>query len=86
MKAMTIRGLDDNMAQKCKEMAKDEGKSLNQFVLDALRERLGLIKPKKYTATYHDMDHLFGIWSENDFNLIQKKIDSERKIDKELWQ
>ena len=86
MKTMTIRGLDNNITQKCKKMAKDEGKSVNQFVLDTLKERLGLKKPKTYTAIYHDMDHLFGIWTENDFKRIQGKIDSERKIDKELWQ
>lgn len=32
------------------------------------------------------MDHLFGIWSEDEFRAVQGKIDSERKIDKELWQ
>lgn len=31
------------------------------------------------------MDHLFGIWSEEDYKMIQEKIDSERKIDEELW-
>jgi len=86
MRTMTIRGLDDNIVEKCKKMAKEEGKSVNQFVLDTLKDRLGLKKPKKHTTIYHDMDHLFGIWSENDFKRIQGKIDSERKIDNELWQ
>ncbi|MFC1820043.1 antitoxin [Thermodesulfobacteriota bacterium] len=85
MKTMTIRGLDENTAEECKKRAKDEGKSVNQFVLDTLKERLGLNKPKKYTVKYHDMDNLFGRWSANDFKRIQGKIDSERKIDKELW-
>jgi len=66
-------------------MAGQNGKSVNQFVLDTLKERLGLKKEKKYTVIHHDMDHLFGIWSENEFKLIQWNIDSERKIDKELW-
>jgi len=66
-------------------MAGQNGKSVNQFVLDTLKERLGLKKEKKYTVIHHDMDHLFGIWSENEFKRIQGNIDSERKIDKELW-
>ena len=45
-----------------------------------------LQKKKKYTVSHHDLDHLFGIWTENEFNQIQNKIDSERKIDKELWE
>jgi hypothetical protein len=34
---------------------------------------------------HHDMDHLFGKWSEKEFRRIQKRISSERKIDEELW-
>jgi ribosomal protein S24E len=86
MKTITLRGLDDTMAENLKKMAKREGKSMNQFILDTLKERLGLKKPKRHTAVYHDMDHLFGIWSKNEFERIQGKIDSDRKIDEELWQ
>ena len=86
MKTITVRGLDETMKENLRRVAKQEGKSLNQFIVDTLKDRLGLKKQKKYTVSHHDMDHLFGIWSENEFRSIQQKIDSERKIDKELWQ
>lgn len=85
MKTITVRGLDETITKNLKRMAGQNGKSVNQFVLDTLKERLGLKKEKKYTVIHHDMDHLFGIWSENEFKRIQGNIDSERKIDKELW-
>jgi plasmid stability protein len=85
MKTITVRGLDENITRNLKRMAGQNGKSVNQFVLDTLKERLGLKKEKKYTVVHHDMDHLFGIWSENEFERIQEKIDSERKIEEELW-
>jgi len=85
MKTITIRGLDETIAENLKRMAGQNGKSVNQFVLDTLKERLGFKKEKKYTVVHHDMDQLFGIWSENEFKRIQGKIDSERKIDEELW-
>ena len=85
MKTITVRGLDETMTKNLKRMAGQNGKSVNQFVLDTLKERLGLKKEKKYTVVHHDMDHLFGIWSENEFKRIQGKIDSERKIDKDVW-
>ena len=85
MKTITVRGLDETITKNLKRIAGQNGKSVNQFVLDTLKERLGLKKEKKYTVVHHDMDHLFGIWSENEFKRIQGKIDSERKIDKELW-
>jgi len=85
MKTITVRGLDETITKNLKRIAGQNGKSVNQFVLDTLKERLGLNKEKKYTVIHHDMDHLFGIWSENEFKRIQGKIDLERKIDKELW-
>ena len=85
MKTITVRGLDETITKNLKRMAGQNGKSVNQFVLDTLKERLGLKKEKKYTVVHHDMDHLFGIWSENEFKRIQGKIDSERKIDKDVW-
>ena len=86
MKTITLRGLDDTLTEKLKQLARQEGKSVNQLILDSLREQLGLKKKKQFTVVHHDMDHLFGRWSEKDFMQIQKKIDSERRIDKDLWE
>lgn len=86
MKTMTIRGLDPFLVNKMKEKAKQENKSLNQFVVETLILHMGLKKEKKFTAVYHDLDHLFGKWTEEEFNRIQGRIDSEREIDKELWE
>jgi hypothetical protein len=85
LKTMTIRGLEPILIDKMKEFAKQQNKSLNQFVVETLMLHMGMKKEKKFTAEYHDLDHLFGRWSEKEFNRIQGKIDSERKIDKELW-
>jgi hypothetical protein len=85
MKTITIRGIDVPLAEKLKKTAKNEGKSINQFVVESIRDRLGEGIKKQFTAVYHDMDHLFGKWSQEEFETIQGKIDAERKIDKELW-
>ena len=82
MKTMTIRGLEPFLIKKMKELAQQENKSLNQFVVETLMLRMGMKKEIKFTAVYHDLDHLFGKWSEKEFNRIQGKIDSERRIDK----
>ena len=82
---MTIRGLEPTLIDKMKEFAKQRNQSLNQFVIETLMLHMGMKKEKKFTAEYHDLDHLFGIWSEKDFKRIQGRIDSDRRIDKELW-
>ncbi len=86
MKVITIRGVEPILSEKLKQAAKEEGKSVNQFIIEMLKKNFGLQKKKKYTVSHHDLDHLFGRWTEKEFNQIQNKIDSERKIDKELWE
>jgi ribosomal protein S24E len=86
MKAMTVRGVNPDMARKLQDLAKKQGKSINQVTLEIIQKSLGLNKEQKYTRIYDDLDHLFGQWSQEEFDLIQGKIDAERTIDKELWQ
>ena len=84
MKAITIRGIDPSVSDKLKKVAKSEGKSVNQLVLDLIKQSVGMQK-KKFTRQYDDLDHLFGKWSRSEFEKIQGFIDSQRKIDPELW-
>jgi hypothetical protein len=86
MKTITIRRIDDQLAELLKEKARKDQKSINQLLLDTLRNSLGLSSEKKFTAEFNDLDHLFGQWSEEEFEMIQGKISKERQIDRELWQ
>ena len=85
MKAITIRGIDSSVSSKLKQLANTEKKSVNQLVLDMIRHNIGMQKEKKYTRTFDDLDHLFGKWTESEFEKIQGVVDSQRKIDLELW-
>jgi len=85
MKTITVRGVDSDLAKKLKQVASEDAKSVNQFVLEILRQSVGMEKQKKFTRIYNDLDHLFGTWSETEFKAINDKIVDERKIDKELW-
>ena len=85
MKTISIRGIDPELARKLKQAASEQSKSLNQLVLDILRNNLDIQKEKKYTKIFTDLDHLFGSWSAEEFNTIQNKINHDRKIDKDLW-
>jgi len=85
MKTITVRGIDSALSEKMNQAAKQEGKSVNQVVIDTIKRHFGMIKEKKFTVVFHDLDHIFGRWSQGEFDRIQGKIDTERKIDKELW-
>lgn len=86
MKTMTVRGIDPTLAARLQQEAKRQDKSVNQVVIETLRVRFKLQKEKKFTRVHHDLDHLFGSWSHEEFDRIQGSIDAGRKIDPELWQ
>ena len=85
MKAITIRGIDSEMSVKLKQVAKSEKKSVNQMVLDLLKQNIGMQKKQRYTRIHNDLDDLFGQWSDAEFEKIQGSVDDQRKIDLELW-
>ncbi|MFQ5450296.1 MAG: toxin-antitoxin system HicB family antitoxin [Nitrospinaceae bacterium] len=84
-KSMTVRKIDPALASRLKQMAEKEGKSVNQFVIETLEQGVGMKKQKRFTQKHHDLDHLFGRWSEKEYRRIQSQIDGQRKIDRELW-
>ena len=85
MKAITIRGIDSDMSVKLKQVAESEKKSVNQLVLDLIKQNIGMQKKKRYTRTHNDLDDLFGQWSKAEFEKIQGNVDNQREIDLELW-
>ena len=85
MSSVSLRGIDEKLGEALKSAAEKENKSVNQWMLDVLRQRLGLAKEKRFTKKYDDLDALFGRWNEDEFDRIEQKINSESKIDDELW-
>ncbi len=49
-----------------------------------LKEGLKLEK-KPRMVVYHDLDHLAGTWSDEDYSEFQKKVADFEKLDKDLW-
>ena len=85
MQSISIRGVDEQLAGRLKKEAAKQGKSVNQLVLETLRQHVGLDKELRFTREYDDLDHLFGRWSKQEYEEIQGKIDAERQIDDEIW-
>ena len=84
MGAITIRGIDNEVAKTLKERAKKEGVSVNSIVLRIVKESLGL-KKKRRTVIYNDLDHLAGTWGEKDYAEFQNKVADFEKIDENVW-
>lgn len=85
MGTISIRGVDDQLARLLKEKARQGNKSVNQMILDTLKKQFGLEKPKRFSAQHHDLDQLFGLWSQEEFDRMRKNIDEQRQVDEEVW-
>lgn len=85
MKTLTIRGINPELSEKVKKNASKNNLSINQFVLNILKEYTGLSK-FRYFKSYNDLDKLAGTWNEDDENDFKKSIKELGEIDKELWQ
>lgn len=84
MTTMTLRGIDDTLAKCLKELASNEGVSLNTLVLRIIREATGTEKRKR-TVLHHDLDSLAGTWSAEDEAEFNSAIQTLETVDSELW-
>ena len=84
MKTLSLRGIEDELADALKKKAQQTGTSINKTVLNLVRESIGLEK-KKLTRVYHDLDQLAGTWTEKDEREFKKKTEFFHKTDEEIW-
>jgi hypothetical protein len=76
----TLRKIPRELDKALRRKAKEQGKSLNQVVIEALARDAGV----NGTATkFHDLDFAIGTWVEDpEFDKI---IEEQRQIDPEMW-
>ena len=86
MKALTIRGVEPEVAEKLKIAARKQGKSVNNLILEFIKISLGLKKEKKFSRKYDDLDALFGRWNDDEFKKINNSITRQRQIAQDLWE
>ena len=84
MTQITLRGLDPDMEQKIRRMARNSGKSLNRVILDMIYHYTGFEKKGK-RAPAESLRKLAGGWSEKDAIKFQEAIKSSEQIDEEMW-
>ena len=84
MKAITVRGIDDEVDRRLRKRAKESGDSINTTILKLLRQSLGLNGGSAYTI-HHDLDDLAGTWSRDDLEEFNKTQEGFSTIDAEMW-
>ena len=86
VKALLLRGLEEDLLNEIKKKAKKESLSMNKYIILILEENLGFAeKHKKEIKKYDDLKNLFGKWSSKEYRAISENIINQRIIDGELW-
>lgn len=80
MKHLTIRGVPEDLFDLLHEEKERTGKSLNQTVIDLLRERLGDDSPRR-----NGLARFAGTWSQADFDDLESSVAPMEEIDRDLW-
>ena len=83
MNAITVRNLPPAVVKAVKERARKEKLSLNRAIVSLLEEATGTRQGKK--VLHHDLDHLAGRWSEQEYREFMEALSEQRRIDPEMW-
>ena len=87
MNQLTVRGFDDELAERIQRLAKRDGTSLNQAALKLLRKGAGLADPAQ-GAGYRrrsSLDHLIGTWSDDEAAELDAALEEFEVIDEAAW-
>jgi plasmid stability protein len=82
MSYLTVRNIPDDMAKALRTEKRRRGKSLNQTVIDLLRQALGL---GWESPGGNGLEKLAGTWSRKEFNHFERATAVFEQIDEELW-
>ncbi len=66
MTQLTIRGFDEELERRLRRLAEEREISLNRAALILMRRGAGLENPGRPDVVGNSLDHLMGIWSEEE--------------------
>ena len=86
MQQLTLRGFDEELERRLRQIAKERNLSLNRAALFLMRQGAGIEDPARRPDVIGDsLDHLIGIWSPAPAAELASATASFSKIDDDLW-
>ncbi len=78
MKEISLK-IDEKLLQPLEKLASSRSCHLDQLIIEILRLVVEKIKQNENSAPqHHDLDHLFGSWSEEDFQEFMSALEEIR--------
>ncbi|MFU8858241.1 MAG: antitoxin [Deferrisomatales bacterium] len=85
MASLSIRGFDEDEARLLKQAARKAGKSVNNQVIEFVRQGLGLAGRPRGGPPYDDLDHLAGTWTQEEADEFAQRTAAFETVDEDLW-
>ena len=83
---MTIRGFDEELERRLKNLAREEHISLNRAALTLLRRGAGLVAAGAAPRVIGGaLDDFMGDWSEEEEREFLAAVEPMEQIDEEMW-
>ena len=83
MKHLTIRDIPENLAEAIDKERRRRGQSLNQTIIQLLRQSLG-VDPA--SSRNNGLSRLAGTWTAEEHRRFEEAVRSTEQIDRELWE
>ena len=83
---LTVRGFDEPLERRLREVARQHGVSLNRAALHLLRKGAGL-RPEatKADVVGDSLDRLIGSWSETEAEEFLEAVSAFERVDQSFW-
>lgn len=86
MKQLTLRGFDERLEKRLRELAEEQQISLNRAPLSLMRRGAGLSHhPEPSDTVGFTLDSFMGVWSDDDEAELLQALEPFEQIDPELW-
>jgi len=86
MNQITIRGIPSDIEKAIRNESKRKGLSLNKVIISLLEKTVSIQKKRvAKKVSYHDLDHLSGVWSKAEAEEFEKNLRDQRQIDEDVW-
>jgi hypothetical protein len=83
MKQLTLRQIPEEVENELRQVASQNGTSLNHTAIAALQKGLGLAPPAR---PRRDLSHFVDKWTKEEAEEFEKNTQAFGHIDQELWQ
>jgi hypothetical protein len=83
---LTVRGFDEHLERRLREVARQHGVSLNRAALHLLRKGAGLGSGATRADVVGDsLDGLIGTWSETEAEEFLEAVSAFERVDRSFW-